>query len=360
MKKLFTLLIVFCFNTTFADVEFASGTYNEVIEIAKQQNKIVMIDFVTDWCKWCVETDRKVYTDPSVYEFANANQINWKIDAEKGEGPELAKKYGVKGYPTIIFTDPEGTEIDRIYGYLPADRFLVVMKDYHSGINTYGALKKALEEAPESPEANFKFADKLISNGLEGDTKMYLEKVISLDPANTSGYTDDAKFTLAYLNEDVDGLDKALKEYPESNKAKDGYMNLASFYTDNSDFAAADKVYMDAFGKFGNNDFDLRQGYGLMLLSQAYSTMKDEKSDNKSRNEAIGVLNKSLPYVKGTVNEASAYYMMSDLYLQNKDFGNAEKCIDKSIAIYDKKSYRDQKEKISAEMKTASAKKNIK
>ena len=350
MKKIFSTLIavlfLFAFQNTRADVEFANGSFSEIVEKAKLENKIIMIDFVTDWCKWCVETDRKVYTNAEVYAFANANQINWKIDAEKGEGPDLAKKYGVKGYPTIVFTQPDGAEIDRIYGYLPAEQFLTRMKEYHTGVNTFGALKKAVEDNPDDPAANFNFADKIVSNGLEGDPKIYLSKTITNDPGNTAEYTDDAKFLLAYLNEDESALSAALKEYPTSNKAKDAYMNLASFYAGKPDFKMADAMYKEAFKNFGENDFDLRQGYGGLLLGEAYATMKDEKSTAAKRKEAIAVLENCLPYVKGTVNEASAYYIMSDLYLQNKDFKMADQCIDKSILIYDKKSYRDQKEKI--------------
>jgi len=350
MKKLILSFIMgtlfFCYNISLADVEFAEGSYAEVLDKAKQENKIVMIDFVTDWCKWCVETDRKVYTNSDVYAFANENQINWKIDAEKGEGPELAKKYGVKGFPTIIFTQPNGTEIDRIYGYLPAEQFLLKMKEYHTGINTYGSLKSAVEANPEDPAANYNYADKVVSNGLEGDPKPYLNKTISIDPDNSAGYTDDAKFLLAYLNEDEKALSAALKDYPSSNKAKDGYMNLANFYAGMPDFKRAKEIYKEAFKNFGSNDFDLKQGYGGLLLNEAYTVTKDENSTETLRNEAISTLEESLTYVEGTVNEASAYYIMSDLYLQNKDYHKAEQCIDKSIVIYDKKSYRDQKTKI--------------
>lgn len=338
--------LIFSVSMSFADVEFMNGTYAEVLGKAKQENKIIMIDFVTDWCKWCVETDRKVYTNPDVYSFANTQQINWKIDAEKGEGPDLAKKYGVKGYPTIVFTDSEGAEIDRIYGYLPADQFLVKMKDYHAGVNTYSSLKKLVETSPEDPGANYNFADKIVSNGLEEDAKAYLMKTISADPSNSAGYTDDAKFTLAYLNEDPEALKTALREYPGSNKAKEGYMNLASFNAGKPDFKEARRLYSEAFRIFGSNDFDLRQGYGSLLLSEAYSVMKDEKATSKQRNEALKTLEECLPYVAGTVNEASTFYMMSELHLQNKEYSKAETCIDKAIAIYDKKSYREQKQKI--------------
>ncbi len=351
-------IIVFIFTiaiskSSFAeDVSFSKGTYQEVLEQAKQENKIVMIDFITDWCKWCVETDRKVYTNSDVAAYANEHQINWKIDAEKGEGPDLAKKYGVKGYPTIVFASADGNEVDRIYGYLPAEQFLQKMKDYNSGVNTYGALKKMVEDNPEDPVANYMLADKISSNGLEGDVKVYLEKTISLDPGNEKGYTDDAKFMLAYINEDPLVLKSLLTEYPTSEKVKDGYINLASYYAEKGDYKTADQFYKDAFAKFGKNDFDLMQSYGGTLLDKGYKTMKDEKAIKEDRKEAIKTMEECIEYVKGTVNEASAYYIMSELYFQNKDIKKANQSIDMAIKIYDKKSYQDQKAKINKQEAT--------
>ena len=347
IKSAIIVFILIVTQTTYADdVSFHKGTYQEVLDQAKQQNKIVMIDFITDWCKWCIETDRKVYTNPDVSSFANEHQINWKIDAEKGEGPDLAKKYGVKGFPTIVFASADGSEIDRIYGYVPAELFLQKMKDYNNGVNTYSLLKKLVEDNPSDPEANYKMADKISSNGLEGDVKLYLNNTISLDPSNQKGYTDDAKFMLAYMNEDAAVLKALLIEYPSSEKAKEGYISLASFYAGNDDYKSADQFYKDAFAKYGKNDFDLRQSYGSLLLDKGYKTMKSEKSTKAERKEAIKTLEQSLDYVKGTVNEASVYYVMSDLYLQNKNIKKANESIDTAIRIYDKKSYREQKEKI--------------
>ncbi len=344
-----SLIIVFIFivtKTISAEVTFSNGSYQEILDLAKSQNKVIMIDFITDWCKWCVETDRKVYTNPEVTAFANEHQINWKIDAEKGEGPELAKKYGVKGFPTIIFTSADGTEIDRIYGYLPAEQFLIKMKDYNNGVNTYGAILKMLETNADDPVANYLMAEKISSNGLEGDVKVYLEKVISVDPSNDKGYTDDAKFMLAYTNQDPVTLESLIKEYPGSEKVKDGYISLATYYYDKEDYAKCESIYDEAFGIYGKDDFDLKQNYGSMLLDKGYKTMKDEKATKQDRENSIKTLEKCLNYVKGTVNEASVYYIMSDLYFQNKNINKANECIDKAISIYDKKTYQDQKAKI--------------
>lgn len=352
MKSVFkSIIIVFILiitRTSFAeDVSFSNGTYQEILDMAKLQNKVVMIDFVTDWCKWCVETDKKVYTNPEVSDFANANQINWKIDAEKGEGPDLAKKYGVKGFPTIIFASSDGTEIDRIYGYVPADQFLVKMKDYNSGVNTYTSIKKLLDENPDDAGYNYMMAEKITSSGLEGDVKLYLDKTISLDPNNEKGYTDDAKFMLAGLDEiNPDALKALIAEYPNSEKLKDGYIILASYYSEKDDYNSATEIYKTAFEKYSKSDFDLTQSYGNLLLTKGYKIMKNEKATNDDRIEGIKAEEESLEYVKGTVNEASAYYIMSDLYFQNKNIKMANECIDKAIALFDKKSYRDQKAKI--------------
>lgn len=347
IKSLLILFILFVTKTTFAeDVSFSNGSYQEILNMAKQQNKIVMIDFITDWCKWCVETDRKVYTNSDVSAFANVHQINWKIDAEKGEGPDLAKKYGVKGFPTIVFVNSDGTEIDRIYGYLPAEQFIVKMKDYNNGVNTFGAIKKMLDADPNDPIANYLMADKMTSNGLEGDVKIYLEKTISMDPANDKGYTDDAKFMLAYVKEDPVTIQSLINEYPNSEKVKDAYLNLAGYYTEKEDLKKTEEIYNEAFAKFGKNDFDVMQSYGGYLLGLGYQTMKKENSTKEERSEAIKTLENCLQYVKGTVNEASVYYIMSDLYLQNKNIDKANECIDMAIKIYDKKAYQDQKVKI--------------
>jgi len=49
---------------------------------------------------------------------------------KKVEGPDLVKQYKIPGYPTLIFVNADGNEIDRIIGYRPVDEFLVRDKAY--------------------------------------------------------------------------------------------------------------------------------------------------------------------------------------------------------------------------------------
>lgn len=43
--------------------------------------------------------------------------VFYHLDAEKGEGPDLAKKYNIKGYPTFVVMDAEGALLNRWWGY---------------------------------------------------------------------------------------------------------------------------------------------------------------------------------------------------------------------------------------------------
>ncbi len=94
---------------------------------AASEKKLVMVDFYTDWCKWCQELDRTTYADGQVQQ-ALARVVAVKLDAEK-DGRQAAEQYGVDGFPTVIFLDARGREVGRIPGYLGPRPFLQELED---------------------------------------------------------------------------------------------------------------------------------------------------------------------------------------------------------------------------------------
>ena len=86
-------------------------SYDEGMKIAQEQNKPVMIDVYTDWCKYCKELDRVVYTDPDVIDLAD-QFVCIKFNADKHR--DLAAKYNpTGGVPAIVFLRSDGTETYR-------------------------------------------------------------------------------------------------------------------------------------------------------------------------------------------------------------------------------------------------------
>ena len=107
----FALAFVFLFSIfglKAQGINFEHGSVSEILEIAKKENKIVFVDCLTDWCGPCKWMSANTFTDPEVGEFFNENFVNYKLDMEKGEGIEFAKKYNVRAYPTLLFINGDG------------------------------------------------------------------------------------------------------------------------------------------------------------------------------------------------------------------------------------------------------------
>ncbi|SMC39729.1 thioredoxin family protein [Pedobacter africanus] len=116
-------------------IEFSHGTWKEVLAKAKQEDKLVFVDVYTSWCGPCKKMVAEVFPLKEVGEVFNPNFVNYKIDAEKGEGIEIAKKFGVKSYPTYLFVNGDGELVYRSGGYNLPKIFLneaaIAIKEKH-------------------------------------------------------------------------------------------------------------------------------------------------------------------------------------------------------------------------------------
>jgi thioredoxin-related protein/tetratricopeptide (TPR) repeat protein len=117
---------------------------------AEARGTLVMLDFSADWCSWCKRLDEDTFSDQQVRQQLG-ELVVVKLDAER-EGRELAKRYGVESYPTLVFTDPDGEEIDRIVGFLPPGDFISETERIRSG-DTFLACLARLDENPADAQA---------------------------------------------------------------------------------------------------------------------------------------------------------------------------------------------------------------
>lgn len=104
-------------------------SWSEVLALAKKEQKIVFVDVYTTWCGPCMKMNKTVFKDVAVVQYMNENFINVKIDAEKGEGKEIAQKYQVGCYPTFLFVHQEGNLLSSFCnGFLSNENFLTEVK----------------------------------------------------------------------------------------------------------------------------------------------------------------------------------------------------------------------------------------
>ena len=93
-----------------------SETLSDVLDKATAENKLVFVDFYTTWRLPCKLMDQDVFPDRRLGEFMNENFVSYKVNAEQGNGVNLAAIYNIEGYPTLLFLDAKGNVLERKLG----------------------------------------------------------------------------------------------------------------------------------------------------------------------------------------------------------------------------------------------------
>ena len=134
--KAITVLILGVFLSSMGTIEtndhtgvaFEKGNWESVLKKAQAEDKLVFLDVYASWCGPCKMLKAKTFPDSNVGEFFNQNFVNYAVDAEKGEGVKLAKRYNVRGYPTLLFINGDGEVVSRTAGYHSPDELIEVGK----------------------------------------------------------------------------------------------------------------------------------------------------------------------------------------------------------------------------------------
>lgn len=154
MKKLFSLFILFISLSVFSQesINFEKGTFKEILAKAKKEKKLVFMDAFAVWCGPCKLMEKNIFTLRSVSEYYNANFINARFDMEKGEGQEIAMKYGVRSYPTFLFLNGDGEVVMKNYGYMGEKDFLTIAQEANQPKYRNSSNKELFEKGESNPE----------------------------------------------------------------------------------------------------------------------------------------------------------------------------------------------------------------
>ncbi len=163
MKKqisLFLLLLGFNF-VSFGQgdgISFVEAPWKEVLDMAKEENKLVFVDAYTTWCGPCKKMTRDVFVQPAAGEFFNKNFINVKLDAEKGEGVEFANTHNVIVYPTLLFLSSDGTLVHRSAGYHTMPQLIELGETALDPSQSLSAMTKRYDDGDRAPNFLYNYA----------------------------------------------------------------------------------------------------------------------------------------------------------------------------------------------------------
>jgi thioredoxin-related protein len=145
VKYSYFLMIIALFSVQ--SIAYSQLNFNEALTKAKDENKKVIVDVYTDWCGWCKKMDAEAYKNSDVKKIIEENFVFVKLNAEgtnkvtyKGKQyteQDLAALFEVTGYPTTVFLEPDGKQIEYKYdsmkmknlpGYFKTDEFKKILE----------------------------------------------------------------------------------------------------------------------------------------------------------------------------------------------------------------------------------------
>ena len=142
---------------------FKSISFDAARKLAAKEKKWVFIDFYTTWCMPCKMLDRSTFTDPWVQKWLKEHTVPLKIDAEREVA--LAAKYKIQFYPTMTFLNPDGSEFERISGFLPPEEFKKAAQGLEKGMTALDRARQQVKADPDNPMARMELAQLLSMKG---------------------------------------------------------------------------------------------------------------------------------------------------------------------------------------------------
>jgi thioredoxin-related protein len=130
--------------------------YDEGLKLAMKTERPILVDFYTNWCRFCKKMDKETFSDTMIAEFLNENFVTVKVNAESrntvktADGAvserQLARSFGVRGYPTYWFLKPNGEKINYSSGYAPPNKFINILRYIGEGHYESKTFKDYLSE----------------------------------------------------------------------------------------------------------------------------------------------------------------------------------------------------------------------
>ncbi|SIQ45936.1 Thioredoxin [Chryseobacterium sp. RU37D] len=348
-------------------IKFEDSNFTTILAKAKKENKLVFIDAYTTWCGPCKLMSKNIFPMQSVGDYYNANFINAKIDMEKGEGIDIAKKYNVKAFPTYLFVDGNGELVHRTLGYVEEKDFIQFAKDAGDPSKRLTALKQKFENGEKDPEflknlasltiySDSEFAEKVLDRYFSAKTELDREDVQMLlsvikntsSPLYKTFQSKKAEITKILPAEKYDGFDKNIKInsiFEKSYNANTKIWNDGYFMTEAQKFLTkdeAEKILKKIKAGRALKDKDLPTYEKLTLeLYKDTSALSSEELNSIAWNFFENVstkssLEKAITWAQESVKKNENYAntdTLANLYNKTGNKKNAKIWAEKSIEL---------------------------
>jgi thioredoxin-like negative regulator of GroEL len=151
---------------------WSSGTLDDALAKAKANKKFVLIDVYATWCGPCHEMDDKVYSRDEVAKAVDSQWVALRRDGERDEGLDIAGRYHVVGFPTLLLLDDSGKEIDRLMGFVQPKDLIAQLAKLRTGAGSVAEMEKKLAASPRDEALRLEVGTR---HAMRGDARAVAE-----------------------------------------------------------------------------------------------------------------------------------------------------------------------------------------
>ena len=201
--KLFKILIILLLthNSSTANndstIFFRQVDYLKVFEIAKEENKAVMLYFHFDQCGACREMEKDIFIDKDVAKFYNNNFVSFEINTRKAEGIEINKLYNIKMHPSFIFLDSNAEELNKIVGTFSTNDFIKHAKNALDPKKKLTYFKQLYEDGNRNPDFLLDFCYRL--NDANQLDSLVINEYLNTQSKNDFNKVENIKFIYEFM-----------------------------------------------------------------------------------------------------------------------------------------------------------------
>lgn len=257
-------------------VKWFEGDLEAALAAAKGEGKLLFVDVGAYWCPPCRQLEEKVFTRAEVGEALGARFVALKVDAEKGEGPELVARYKVQAYPTLLVLDATGVEKGRLVDAMEPPALLAALEKIAAGGDVLAELEQKVAAAPDDLEARYELAVAYALAARREQAEAEFARVIAGDPDNKLGLAaksmaDRAAFLIAKLDRDPEraiALYRELQQkFPQAKESVRAYRSIGRelHKLGRDDEAVAS---LEAMVATSPGDVDLKSAFGWFAFRE--------------------------------------------------------------------------------------------
>ncbi|MBI2069053.1 MAG: thioredoxin family protein [Elusimicrobia bacterium] len=124
----FCAFLFLCLPTNASNESLWLTDWNQAVDIARAQNKHVLVDFYAPWCYSCYYMDKQVLANNG-FAAATKDFVLLKVDVDQKEGAALKEKHRVSFLPTYLILTSDSRVAGRITGEQTEKDFLAQLSE---------------------------------------------------------------------------------------------------------------------------------------------------------------------------------------------------------------------------------------